>query len=116
MNTIAISAILALTTVGTSLNSVAQLEADLDYYTDLNQDQQAYADFVFDASDVDDDYSLSRAELDDALSNAGVDLNMYPSWLRKFIFRRADQDRSGEIEFDEYLDTLYRFAPERLGY
>ena len=43
-------------------------------------------------------------------------MSRYPHWLKVFLFRRADEDRSGELEYDEYLDTLYRFAPQNLGY
>ena len=71
---------------------------------------------MFEASDVDNDMTLDRDETLAMLVNAGVDLSMYPSWLRQWIFRRADADYSGELEYDEYLDTLYRFAPQNLGY
>ena len=71
---------------------------------------------MFDAADSDDNLVLDRYETLDMLANAGVDLSRYPSWLRIWLFRRADEDRSNALEYDEYLDTLYRFAPDRLGY
>ena len=57
---------------------------------------------------------LSYSETMLLLESIGVDLSLYPLWLRKWAFRRADYDQSNALDFVETIDTIYRFSPSTL--